>query len=169
MKVIIHDLENQQFELLFPHIGKDTLVISDTGRIRNCIGCLGCWIKTPGECVLKDGYEQMGAILSQTEKVVIISRCCYGGYSPFVKNVFDRSIPYLLPFFKTKKNETHHKPRYQSNFRLSVYFYGEQITAREMDTARSLVKANSINFFVPQYEVSFLKTPDELRKAVKVQ
>jgi len=31
----------------------------------------------------------------------------------FVKNVLDRSIPYLLPFFKLKNNEMHHTIRYK--------------------------------------------------------
>ena len=33
--------------------------------------------------------------------------CCYGCYSPFVKNVLDRSVSYLLPYLKTKNRCTH--------------------------------------------------------------
>lgn len=168
MNVIIHDLNSGQFKTLFPDISENTRIISDNGSIRNCIGCFGCWIKTPGKCVLKDGYENMGEIFSQADNVVIISKCCYGGYSPFVKNVLDRSISYLLPFFKTKNNETHHKPRYENRFRLSVYFYGESITPQETETARNLVKANSVNFNVSNYKAAFYESLDKLCEEVKV-
>lgn len=167
MNVIIHDLDSEQFKTLFPNISQNTYVISDNSLIRNCIGCFGCWIKTPGKCVIKDGYENMGEILSQSDNVVIICKCCYGGYSPFVKNVLDRSISYLLPFFKTKNSETHHKPRYKNRFQLSVYFYGEKILLQEMETARDLVKANSVNFNVSQYKVTFYKSLNQLFSEVK--
>ena len=168
MNVIIHDLEKQQFEQLFPHIKEDTHVIYDRGCIRNCIGCFGCWIKTPGKCVIKDGYDDMGEILSKANKVIIISKCYYGGYSPFVKNILDRSISYLLPFFRTRKNETHHKPRYKNNFGLQVYFYGEHISEQEKDTARKLVAANCVNFYVQEQEVLFSSSVNQLCQEVEL-
>lgn len=162
MNILIHDLSNEQFQTLFPEINKDVRIISDAGTIRYCIGCFGCWIKTPGNCVLKDGYDNMGEILSKAEKVTIISRCFYGCYSPFVKNILDRSIPWLLPFFKTKNNETHHKRRYQNNLQLEVHFYGENTTTEERETAKKLVKANSVNFYMREYKISFSKSLEEL-------
>lgn len=155
MNILIHDLSNEQFQLLFPGINNEVYIISDTCRIRHCTGCFGCWIKTPGKCILKDGYDNIGKILSKAEKVTIISKCFYGCYSPFVKNVLDRSIPWLLPLFKIKNNETHHKRHYQNNMQFSVHFYGENTTEEERETAKKLVKANCINFYVKNYEISF--------------
>lgn len=169
MNVIIHDLMEQQFHTLFPYTEKDTCIISDTGHIGNCIGCFGCWIKTPGKCVLKDGYEHMGELLSKTDKVIIISQCFYGGYSPFVKNVLDRSISILLPFFVTRKNETHHKHRYKNKFQLSVCFYGDSISKSEMETAKRLVKANCVNMYVSQYKLQFYKSLKDLCREEGIQ
>lgn len=162
MDILIHDLKDEEFQSFFSKAYNNVRIISDTGTMRRCIGCFGCWIKTPGKCVLKDGYGNMGELLSKSEKVTIISRCFYGSYSPFVKNVLDRSIPYLLPFFKIKNNETHHKRRYQNNIELDVHFYGENITAEEEETAKKLVKANCTNFYVKNYEISFSKSLEEL-------
>lgn len=162
MNILIHDLGNEQFHTLFPQANNDVCIISETGKIRHCIGCFGCWIKTPGKCVLKDGYDNMGGLLSKCEKLTLISRCFYGCYSPFVKNILDRSIPWLLPFFKIKNNETHHKRRYQNNMQLAVHFYGENITVEERETAKKLVKANCANFDVKSYEISFSKSVEEL-------
>lgn len=166
MNVIIHDLTDLQFQQMFPQITGDTQIISNNGYIKNCVGCFGCWIKTPGQCVMKDGYENMGSILSQADIVTIISKSCYGGYSPFVKNVLDRSISFLLPFFKVIDNETHHKPRYKKSFQLSVYFYGEHITQSERDTAKNMVDRNSINFNVSKHNVTFFKFIEQLCETI---
>lgn len=166
MNVIIHDLETEQFQMLFPHLNQDTQIIYDNGKIKHCIGCFGCWIKTPGTCVIKDGYEHIGAILAKADDVTIISQCLYGGYSPFIKNIFDRSISYVLPFFKTVKGETHHQPRYPNQYRLFVYFYGDNILSQEKLTAQKLVEANGNNFNVSQYTVSFYNSINDLSKEV---
>ena len=50
--------------------------------------------------MIRDGYERMGALIHKAEEVVVISEYTYGGLSPFVKNVFDRSISFVLPFFE---------------------------------------------------------------------
>lgn len=162
MKVIIHDLTDLQFQRVFPKITEDTQIISNNGYIKNCVGCFGCWIKTPGQCVLKDGYENMGSTLSQADTVTIISKCYYGGYSPFVKNVLERSIPFLLPFFKMIDNETHHKPHYKRSFQLFVHFYGKHITQSERDTAKNMIERNSINFNVSEHDVTFFKSIEQL-------
>ena len=89
MNILIHDFSEKRFQELFPETNNNVYIISDTGTIRHCVGCFGCWIKTPGKCVLKDGYDNLGELLSKSEKLTIISRCFYGCYSPFVKNVLD--------------------------------------------------------------------------------
>lgn len=162
MNVVIHDLDNEQFEKQFCDIKTNTYIISDTGSIQNCIGCFGCWIKTPGKCVIKDGYDNLGEVFSKADKVIIISKCIYGGYSPFVKTVLERCISYLLPFFTIINNETHHKARYKNRLQLLVYFYGKHITAKEMLTAQNLVKANSKNFNVYHNKVSFFESINQL-------
>ena len=37
MNVIIHDLEKENFQALFYNINADTCIISNNGKIRNCI------------------------------------------------------------------------------------------------------------------------------------
>ena len=78
-------------------------------------------------------------------------------YSPFVKNVLDRSIPYLLPFFKLKNDEMHHTIRYKRKLFLEVYFYGKDLTELEKNIAEKTVKANCINLNVKKFNVSFLE------------
>jgi len=168
MKLIIHDLPEDMAKTLFSHHSSDYKIISGCADITPCMGCFGCWIKTPGKCVLKDGYDNMGELLGKSEKVTVISQCFYGCYSPFVKNVLDRSISWLLPFFKIRNNETHHKRRYQNNIWIAVHFYGENITREERETAEKLVKANCANLYVKNYEISFSNSLENLCKKVTV-
>ncbi|MEG2936449.1 MAG: flavodoxin family protein, partial [Clostridium sp.] len=120
MKLVIHDLKNEEFQKLFPKGIKDAKVISNDGTIKNCIGCFGCWIKTPGVCVIRDNYGDMGEIFSKCDEITIISECCYGGYSPFVKNVLDRAISYVHPNLVMRKGEMHHKRRYDNKFTMNI-------------------------------------------------
>ena len=142
MKLLIHDLEIKDFEKLFPNLLNETMIISDNKMIHHCIGCFGCWIKTPAACVIRDKYGDMGEYLSKCKEVIIISKCCYGGFSPFVKNVLDRSISYVHPYFVIKNGEMHHRRRYKNHIDMQVWFYGKNITEKEKQTAQKLVKAN---------------------------
>ena len=48
-------------------------------------GCFSCRSKTPGQCIVRDGYENMGALIHQADEVIVISRYTFGGFSVFVK------------------------------------------------------------------------------------
>lgn len=162
MKLLIHDLEKNDFNRIKPMLDDSINVISDDGTIQNCIGCFGCWIKTPAKCVIQDKYSDMGELLSKCDTFIIISKCYYGGYSPFVKNVLDRSISYVHPYFVIRNGDMHHRRRYDNRFDLKVTFYGENITETEKQTAIKLVKANSINLDCNDCGVTFVQNISEI-------
>lgn len=161
---MIHDLKDLDEGIVLNTHGELT-VISNDGKIRPCICCFDCWIKTPGQCAAHDKYNNMGLLLSKTEKLIIISQCFYGSYSPFVHNVLDRSISYMLPYFMINNEETHHVNRYDNYFNLSAHFYGK-ISEKEKETARKLVKANGVNFFARKTEAYFYETSEEILEAL---
>lgn len=37
-------------------------------KISNCVGCFGCWIKTPGKCVIRDDAVKVYPIIADSEK-----------------------------------------------------------------------------------------------------
>ena len=166
MKIILHDLTHAEFEALSYPVDNDTVIVSDNGSIHHCIGCFGCWIKTPGICVLKDGSENMGELLSKCHEFIIISKCVYGSYTPFIRNVLDRCIPYLLPYFVKKNGETHHANRYKNDYSLSAFFYGDDILPQEKETAKELLEANAINFYATVNTVSFHEDLGSLRRSL---
>jgi len=164
VKLLIHDLNKEDFNDLFGTIKGDVKVIDDNDTIHNCVGCFGCWIKKPGECVIADDYNNIGEYLSKCNELIIISKCFYGGYSPFVKNVMDRSIPYIHPYFEVINNELHHRRRYDNRFEMSVYFYGENIRPKEKATAEKLVKANALNLQSNIKNVIFVKDINSIKQ-----
>ncbi len=165
MKLIIHDLDKELEEKIIPR-NEDYCVINSSNRIFNCIGCFGCWIKTPGKCVIKDEYNKMGELLGKCDELVVISKCFYGGYSPFVKNVMDRSIPYIHPYFTVRNGEMHHRRRYDNHIKLDVFFYGENITSEEKNTANNIIKGNVVNFDADLRKINFLSKIEDLEGVI---
>lgn len=141
MKLIVTDLN----EFNIPIDGTYKL-ITPKGDIHPCIGCFGCWVKTPGKCVIHDGYECTGIDMGKCTELILISRCYYGSVSPFVKNVQDRAISYIHPDFEIRNGEMHHKRRYNHTISLSAHFYGENISDEEKETAKKLLQANADNY-----------------------
>ena len=163
MKLLIHDMEKEKLKELLQDSTDNLTIVSEHEVIHNCIGCFGCWVKSPGTCVIHDKYEDMGEKLSKCQELIIISKCFYGGFSPFVKNVLDRSISYIHPYFTFRNGEMHHRRRYDNHIHLKVWFYGENITEQERQTAYKLVRANSVNLDCSAEKVTFVEDISEIK------
>lgn len=158
MKLILSDVAKEYFQ-----VSGENQIIENNAKIHHCLGCFGCWVKTPGKCVIKDGYEGMGRKLSLCSELIIVSKCVYGSTSPFIKNVMDRAIYYIHPNFCIRNGEMHHKRRYDNIIKISAHFYGENTTEAEKETARKLIKANAVNYDGEVGEITFLNSIEELR------
>jgi len=145
-----------------PKQPQDT-VITATEKIQNCIGCFGCWLKTPGVCVIHDGYENIPQLLAECDSYVVISKITYGGFSPAIKRLTDRSIGYVLPFFCIKGGEMHHKQRYNKTLNFTVIFYGEA-TEAEKATAKKLVQANADNMYGHIEKLVFVSSLQDIKE-----
>jgi len=162
LKLIIHDRKESEIKSILNN-SEETTVISGNGKIKPCIGCFGCFIKTPGQCVIKDGYEKTGVLLTKCNQVIIISQCFYGGYSPSVKNIIDRiATSNFLPYFETRNGEMHHPKRNKIDFLFSVYFY-KKVSDGEKETARKLVRANGINLSQKTTAVHFYDSFEKIK------
>lgn len=159
-RLIIYDIPNEtltakNYDVLF----------SANPIVKPCMGCFGCWIKTPGRCVISDRCSDIPSYIAKCDEMIIISPVLFGGYSESIKAVIDRSIPYVLPYFRIVGGEMHHKIRYKHSFKLTVLFYGK-CDLEERQIAESLVHANSMNFGAKNYEVKFFDGIEELRNAI---
>jgi len=152
--LVIHDLSPEEWEgIKKDYDGWET--VSDNGTIKPCIGCFGCWKKTPGCCVVKDGYENMGALIHHADEVTVISRYTFGGFSGFVKNVFDRCLAYVLPQFEISGGESHHQKRYAEDKPFTFIIYGKDLSEYEKNCARRYVAAVCANIRGHVKDVAF--------------
>lgn len=157
MKLIITDIKDFNISIKGAH-----KTIQPQKHIHHCIGCFGCWIKTPGKCVIHDGYEGTGVDMSRCTDLILLSQCCFGSVSPFVKTVLDRAISYIHPDFVIRKGEMHHKRRYNNVISLTAHFYGDNITNAEKETARKIIEANADNYDGSVKDIHFYKSETEL-------
>lgn len=140
MNLVIHDMNETEWNEVSGNY-KGWEKISDNGSIKPCVGCFGCWVKEPGQCVIKDGYDHMGSLIHNADEVVVISRYTYGGLSSFVKNVFDRSIGFISPFFEVYEDEMHHTKRYPEEKPFTFIFRKSSFTDEEKERAKAYVEA----------------------------
>lgn len=99
------------------------------GDLAYCIGCFGCWVKSPGECVIKDLMEEINYNYMNADVVVYLSPIVFGQFSANIKNALDRWLPNNLPFFKIRKDgSTTHPARYKSYPRQIILGYADNLT-----------------------------------------
>jgi hypothetical protein len=162
VSLLIHDLEPGRFEKHFPSLKKEYVLISQDKPIRHCTCCFDCFFKTPLECGIKDGYERLGELFCRASKIVFISRCVYGGFSPFVKNVLDRRIASNLPFYKVQRDGlVHHYPRTENQPLYFIHFYGDY-TGAERRTAEEWALDNDVTLNIPSHVIHFYKSASEI-------
>lgn len=113
--------------------------------IANCLGCFGCWIKTPGECVIEDEGRYIAKAMVQSDLFVTITPITFGGYSYELKKTMDRLLPNILPFFTKIKGEVHHKPRYKKYPDYLSIGITSDCFEPKAETFKTLVTRNSIN------------------------
>ena len=161
-RLIIYDVPTERIEKF---TNDEDILVNANEIHRYCIGCFGCWLKTPGTCIIKDGFENMGQRLSQVSAFILISKATFGSYSSAVKNVLDRSISYVLPFFEIRNGEMHHGERYHNDLTISALFYGD-MSEEEKQTAENLVKANAVNLNAALGKVHFVDGMENAREVL---
>ena len=107
----------------------------------------------------------MGKRLSEVSEFILISKATFGSYSSAVKNVLDRSISYVLPFFEIRNGEMHHGELYFNDMKISAVFYGN-MTDVEKKTAENLVKANAVNLNTKLGNVHFVNAMEAVEEVL---
>ncbi|NLY44503.1 MAG: flavodoxin family protein [Tissierella sp.] len=115
-------------------------------QIGECIGCFGCWIKTPGICVINDYGRAVIEDIINMDVVIYLTPVFYGGYSSELKKVVDRIIPLILPFFKKVEGEVHHKERYTDYPRIIALGIMVDEDKEMEEIFNNLIKRNSLNW-----------------------
>jgi len=125
-------------------------------HIANCLGCFGCWVKTPGTCVINDDGRETTRKAIQSDLMVWLTPVTFGGYSSELKKALDRIIPLLLPYFQLYHGQIHHKMRYERYPKLLVIGVQESGVDYE-ETFLALAERNTLNFRHPAYAASVFR------------
>jgi len=165
-RLILHDLPSGNLEHAGLSVTADDTVFSAEPIVGPCVGCYGCWIKTPGACVVDDRAKGFAALISGHDEFVVVSRLVFGGFSPSVKAALDRSIGYILPFFNLVNNETHHPKRGSKKMALRYIFYGDNMNSTDKEIAQKLTAANALNLSAEKYSAEFFEPDPAVRITV---
>ncbi|MDR0621375.1 MAG: flavodoxin family protein [Deltaproteobacteria bacterium] len=166
-ELLLHDLEPSQAEGRLPAPGPEITVFPALPKVRHCLGCFGCWVKTPGRCVIDDRGSDFAALMAKHDRLTVVSRLVFGGLSGPVKAVIDRSIGFILPFFETRDGQTYHTRRYPKSPILRYFFHGPAF-GTNLETAKKVAEANWRNFMAPEISVRHLPSLDELPAALSL-
>ena len=148
-EVLISELEGQGWEVT-------TYPLREM-EIGHCVGCFGCWVKTPGECVIVgDAASDLALAVVQSDVVVYLTPVTFGGYSSELKKALDRLICLLAPDFMVIDGETHHKTRYERYPRLLGVGLLDSVDPESERIFQTLIARNAINMHSPAHVAGVL-------------
>jgi len=124
--------------------------------ISPCLGCFGCWVKTPGVCVIDDTARGIAERVIGSNLLVYLTPITFGGYSSQLKKALDRTIPLILPLFKRIRGEVHHVPRYNRFPALVAFGVLPWVEPDSEDLFEALVHRNAINMHTPLADAQIL-------------
>jgi multimeric flavodoxin WrbA len=129
-------------------------------KVADCVGCFGCWVKTPGQCVIDDPAREIASKLAQSDLVIYVSPIIFGGYSYELKKVLDRQISTILPFMENYKGEIHHPQRYDKRHNLAGIGVLPQPNPESEAIFKTLLYRNSLNWQAPKHATTIIYESD---------
>jgi multimeric flavodoxin WrbA len=130
-------------------------------NIGYCTGCFGCWVQTPGECIIKDYEEKVVRDMVHSDLIIYLTPIVFGGYSSILKKALDRQIGRVLPYFVKINGEVHHSKRYEKQQSLLSIGLLDKHDSEKEEIFKTLVARNAINMWAPfQRAIISLKGED---------
>ena len=167
-QIIVDELDRMEWKV-------ESLILHELD-IRHCAGCFGCWVQTPGICIIDDAGRDVARAIVQSDLAIYLTPVTFGGYSAQLKKALDRSICIIAPFFTQIAGETHHEPRYERYPRLmgvGVLPQADEESERTRDARRiftTLVGRNALNMHAPAHVggvVAGRQGADEIREEIR--
>jgi len=136
---LFHRLYDEILSCLKDYEIKELLV--GRGDLAYCTGCFGCWVKTPGECVMRDEISHINRAIMNSDVVFYLSPVVFGQVSANIKTVIDRGLPNMLPFFIVRPDgSTMHPPRYDQYPSQIIIGYGDDVSEEDVHLFADITK-----------------------------
>ncbi len=114
--------------------------------LRYCIGCFGCWVKTPGVCNAKDESCEMRLAVIHSDFTLWAAPLKMGFPSALLKTALDKSIPLIHPYIIVDHTEAHHRKRYDHYPRFGLLVDPEPDTdAVDLDILGNIFSRTALN------------------------
>ncbi len=115
--------------------------------IKYCTGCWGCWVKTPGECVVADDSHDVCRAVINSDFTLWASPVIMGFYSALLKKVGDKFIPLLHPYAVLDQGEAHHLARYDKYPLMGLLLEkGDGVDDQDIEIISEIHKRTTLNF-----------------------
>jgi multimeric flavodoxin WrbA len=116
-------------------------------RLGYCIGCWGCWVKTPGECISQDASLEMDRAVINADFVLWAAPLIMGFPSELLKRALDKHLPLIHPYAVVDHNEAHHLKRYARYPRVGLLVEKEASTdLRDLQIVADIHCRTALNF-----------------------
>lgn len=145
MKIIVHDLQEKSWQELGVKLHKRDVVIGEG---------------------MESAGSDIGGLMGNCCQLVLISRCVYGGFSPFIQGVLEKCKKYFGPFLEMRHGQTHYEVKNdnKNTFGMVCCFYGDNITPKEEQSARIQSVSDGISLQAKGVKIVFYDTIDKLRQ-----
>ncbi|MGL5540195.1 MAG: flavodoxin family protein [Erysipelotrichaceae bacterium] len=122
--------------------------------IAPCMGCFGCWVKTPGRCVIRDDASTIYPLIAQSKRLLYVTKVLYGGYDLPMKTMLERSLPLQQAFIRLVHGEAHHVQRAVAPKQALIIAYGCE-DSEEQAIFRQYIARNALNVNWERYTIVF--------------
>jgi multimeric flavodoxin WrbA len=127
-------------------------------QLRYCVGCWGCWIKTPGQCRSCDASLDMDRAVIQSEFTLWAAPLKMGFPAELLKMALDKHLPLIHPYVEVAYSESHHLRRYPRSPRVGLLLEKEATTdSQDLQIIRDIHCRTAINF---KTRLEFMLTTD---------
>jgi multimeric flavodoxin WrbA len=115
--------------------------------LKYCRGCWGCWVKTPGECVVKDDARETRRQYINSDLALFASPVIMGFTSALLKRAHERLIPLIHPYFELVDGEMHHLSRYDKYPLMALLLEKrEDVDEEDIKIISDIYRRDAINF-----------------------
>jgi multimeric flavodoxin WrbA len=115
--------------------------------IRYCIGCWGCWLKTPGECIVADGSRDICRECINSDLVLFASPVIMGFTSALLKKAHEKLLPIIHPYLELVQGEVHHLARYDKYPLMALLLEkGKDTDEEDIEIISDIYRRDAINF-----------------------
>lgn len=132
-------------------------------KIKHCLGCYSCWLKTPGRCVQKDDMtEVLFDRYLQADLVVLATPIYHATMNARMKLFVERTLPMMDPLAEVAEGGStpHRFQKMPKVVALSVAGYWDQAMFQALSQTWRLVLGGDLVAEIYRHSSEFLTVPE---------